>query len=78
MPVMPPGSEDIGYRAAGELLRMCSEEEITIAAEMENIGIDTQQYYRYRHGGTPSAPVLARMAEAGYDVMYILTGRRST
>ena len=74
-----PESESIGRRAAEAIAETAYRVEgISIAAEMENIGVCRQQFYGYEKGAAPDAVILARMAEAGYDVMYILTGRRST
>ena len=72
-----PESEAIGKRAWEQINYMCAQEGISLNAESENIGVNRQNLYKYRAGCAPSAQVLAGMVEAGYDVIYILTGRRS-
>ena len=44
---------------------------------MELLGVSRSQFYKWFHGSGITAQVLARMAEQGYDVMFILTGKRS-
>ena len=72
------GDSKIGRRAAEELLRIASEEDITLTEAYAEIETASSCFWRWQHGqSAPSAPTLARMARFGYDVLYILTGERS-
>lgn len=49
----------------------------SISAEMRRIDMTQCTYYKWKsYGGCPGAFPLSMMAENGYDVMYILTGKR--
>lgn len=49
-----------------------------IKAEMANIKMGYQCYHNWkRYTAAPGAFALSKMAANGYDVMYILTGKRT-
>ena len=64
----------IGYRAYEEVLRIFPR---TIDA-MRGLGIRRENLYAWGRGVCPSAKYLARLHKAGADVIWILTGEKST
>ena len=75
---MRTGKSEIGLRAADELLRIVGEEDISMTAAYKELNIPSSCFWRWQHGtNAPSADTLASMYLAGYDVIYILTGKRS-
>lgn len=66
----------IGYRAAA-LIREKTPPEKTPAYEMRRLGLDRKLLFQWEAGMCPSAYSLQAMAFCGYDVIYILTGRRT-
>ena len=68
-----PMAEDIGKRMYGELVRMFPT--LTVAAE--KMDCTYHAIWTWYTGTGPSAYFLARLAELGGDVMYVLTGRRA-
>lgn len=65
----------IGERAAAEIRRTASKNDITYSAELCRIGIGREQLYQWERGKcNPTGVILQRMALAGYNVMYILLG----
>jgi hypothetical protein len=70
----------IGWRAAEEV---CSHIEqhgpkYGIRNEMALLGANAKCFYAWEKGITnPSASMLQRMHHNGYDIMYIITGKRS-
>lgn len=68
--------KDIGTRAAKEIMnRVSSERSLTeVLEEIEMTRAHLCQWTNYHH--TPGGKVLRRIALAGYDIHYILTGER--
>lgn len=65
---------EIGYRAAEECIRLFrTQKEGNMA-----LGSSHNMIYDWSQGITPSAMFLARMHELGADVIWILTGKKST
>jgi len=79
MSYSPEVNVNIGHRAAQSIIRRAAENHTTLGAQMARLQISRQQYYQWTkraNAVAPSALVLARMADEGYDVLYILTGKR--
>lgn len=68
----------IGRRAALEIAcRISSADQMSVSAYFRQLGIDRKMFYRWwREEGSPSAKNLQLLALNGYDVHYILTGKR--
>lgn len=67
---------DIGRRAAEQIAQRAWAESTSIEAQVLCVGAFRQQFYQWTQGRcAPNAVILAKMADAGYDVIYILTGR---
>lgn len=67
----------IGKRTARAIREKCWEQNCTYTEEMERLRIESTSLMRYERGQTTSgAGLLQRMCLAGYDVVYILTGKR--
>lgn len=49
----------------------------SVTKEMHRIGLHRNKAYDWANGKVPGGRALQAMALAGYDVIYILTGRRS-
>lgn len=65
---------DMGVRAAELLLKG----DKLISVQLREMGLGHNLFNNWNNGEcAPSAYVLRTMALAGYDVMYILTGKRS-
>ena len=65
---------DMGLRAAELMLQR----DAGIQEQLEQMGLGKNLFnYWGNGGGAPSAMVLQKMEKAGYDVMYIITGRKS-
>jgi hypothetical protein len=65
---------DMGLRAAELMLQR----DAGIQEQLEQMGLGKNLFNHWGNGhGAPSAMVLQKMEKAGYDVMYILTGRKS-
>lgn len=65
---------DMGLRAAELMLQRNA----GIQEQLEQMDLGKNLFnYWGNGGGAPSAMVLQKMEKAGYDVMYILTGRKS-
>lgn len=65
----------MGYRAA----ELMDERGVSPKKECAALGLGKNMYYSWRDGiCAPSARSLRAMALRGYDVMYILTGNRSS
>ena len=65
---------DMGLRAAELMLQRNA----GIQEQLEQMDLGKNLFnYWGNGGGDPSAMVLQKMEKAGYDVMYILTGRKS-
>ena len=69
--------ETIGNRAAREITRRAFQNGIAPYKEAEKFGADSAKLSNWRSKFDPSAYYLKRMALAGYDVIYILTGERN-
>ena len=68
---------EIGLRAARAIREMVDKNDTTQTRELERLKIASTQLFQYDHLiADPGAAVLQRMANSGYDVLYILTGER--
>lgn len=68
---------EIGRRAAAEIRRVAHENGTSYADEMDFIQMHRSQLWQWEHDvADPVAKPLSRMALAGYDIHYILTGER--
>ena len=66
----------IGQRAAEEIRKRAFPKSHT--KEVEDLGIAQDCYRKWRQGRTnPDSWAMAKMAEAGYDILHILTGKPS-
>ena len=71
---MNPVCSEMGLRAAELMLAV----EKPVSDQLRDMGLGKNLFYGWSEGVcAPSARVLRAMALAGYDVMYILTGKRS-
>lgn len=69
---------EICNRVVKEVEAMATRNRTSIAREMARLRINPVSYYNWRRcTAAPGAFPLSVMAENGYDVLYILTGRRS-
>lgn len=58
-------------------MRRVYERDSSVKAEADYVGIPLNSYYHWCQGRyEPSAMYLSKLADAGYDIYYILTGRR--
>ena len=64
---------NIGRRAAEEVLKAIGN--CDTGAFCRSIGLSHKLLHPWQHGIAPSAVYLQRLALAGFDVNYILTGR---
>lgn len=64
----------IGVRAAREVFDRSGNK--GVCRIMRDLGICEHNYYKWRNGVAPSPDSLQRLALAGYDVEYILIGRK--
>jgi hypothetical protein len=75
-----PKTNPVYGKRAAELVRQAYQMDnggMTFNDWLEDQGLRYANYYLWWQGYTaPSVEVLARMAELGYDVMYVLTGKR--
>lgn len=68
----------IGKRAAKAIRARASLKNTFYGFELDRLQLTRQSLYQWEHGkGDPFADALARMANAGYDVVYILTGKEN-
>lgn len=65
------GDIEIGKRAA-ELVRAHG----SVAKEMRRVGLDKKLPWQWDQGLTPDGRSLQALAFCGYDIYYILTGRK--
>lgn len=71
-------AREIGKRAAEEIRRRASREDTYYVDQYAALGLAQSTLASWEcRGCAPRAVHLARMAEAGYDVIYILTGKRT-
>lgn len=69
---------EICNRVVKEVEAMATRNRTSIAMEMARLRINLVSYYNWRRRtAAPGAFPLSVMAENGYDVMYILTGKRT-
>lgn len=67
----------IGIRANEEIVAKCLAENRCFGDEIHRIGCTRSVFNRWGRGeSSPSATYLAEMVRLGYDVIYILTGKR--
>lgn len=65
---------EIGKRAAEEILKRGG----SVLDEMRELGLGRKSFYAWSSGECcPDARALQAMAQGGYDVVYILTGRKT-
>ena len=75
---MTTKNPEIAKRAAYALLEREAQTGITTRDQLEDMDLHRSTFHAWQQlGRTPSGDVLRRMALAGYDVLYILTGRRT-
>lgn len=68
----------IGQRTVKAIKARCKENGTTIQAELKKISSTRQNYNNWEEkGGNPSAYFLQQMVLAGYDVIWILTGKEN-
>ena len=73
----PTCDGSMGIRAAEELYREADRRKCKIGGLLRHYGITVYIFNLWKAGGaTPGGYYLARMHEAGCDVIYILTGQR--
>lgn len=71
-------NREICERAVASVDEMIEKNNSCIKAEMANIKMNYQTYFNWRrYTAAPGAYALSRMYALGYDVIWILTGRRS-
>ena len=70
--------ETIGNRAYKEIEKRAIQNGIKPSNEAEKILINSNVLSKWKLYGDPSAYYLQQMCLAGYDVIYILTGERSS
>lgn len=69
---------EIGKRAAEAIRKKANDNDTSYAVELRRICISREQLYQWEHGKCdPTGKMLQQMALAGYDVVWILTGRAS-
>ena len=65
----------IGQRASRLIDGRSWDTKLPVTTLMQNLGTSRQVYYNWRNAKEePSAGLLAKMALAGYDVLWVLTG----
>ena len=68
---------EVGKRCAEEFRKQAHIRDITYDAESRRTGVCRQSFIQYEHGiHEPTAKVLQKLAEADYDIYYILLGRK--
>lgn len=71
--------ETIGNRAYKEIKKRAEENGTSPSREAEKFGmLNNKLLSMWKKNGNPGAYYLQQMYYAGYDVIYILTGERST
>ena len=70
-------TETIGNRAVIAIKDRANKNGISLHQEAKKIGIDARSTTLWSQNGNPSAYYLQQMALAGYDVIWILTGKES-
>ena len=68
--------ETIGNRAYKEIKKRARENGVSAYKEAEKLGITSSQLSDWNTRFNPSSFYLAKMYYEGYDVIYILTGRK--
>lgn len=71
--VVPQSAQNTGERLRLERDRLGWSQQQAATA----VGIRREMWAKYEAGAEPGAKTLTAMAEAGVDVMYVLTGRRA-
>jgi hypothetical protein len=71
-------NRDICEQAVEEVDRKVQENKSCVAAELRRLSLGHSSYGNWRSwNACPGAFTLSRMVANGYDVMYILTGKRT-
>lgn len=65
---------EIGYRAFQAVKAQADRRGVSINREADRLGIHIQTVYKWRDGSAPSSAWLQLLHQAGYDVLWILTG----
>lgn len=69
--------EYISERVVCEIIRRTGNDRKKQKEELENLGASRRNYHNWKeHLNEPQSYFIAKMAKAGYDVYYILTGVR--
>lgn len=66
----------VGQRAAKEIWNRILQDNTDIKTEMQALCIGRKVFNAWEKGIAPSALSLCRMAARGYDITYIITGKR--
>ena len=69
--------ETIGERAYKEIKKRAKQNGVAISKEAETLGITSPRLSSWKDNTNPCAYHLQQMALAGYDVIYILTGKEN-
>lgn len=70
--------DGVGERAAYAIRQRCAQNGIRISAEKKKLDMNSCTLFHWEHGEhAPTSYFLRKMALAGYDVMWILTGEES-
>jgi len=68
---------EICRRAAAEVVRLAEKRKIPKSVMMRQMGLNRQLWYDWQHGdAAPGSDSLSRLAWAGANIDYILTGRQ--
>ncbi len=68
----------VGRRAAEYIRRTADDNDTSLEFELSCINLNRQTLWQWENDiAEPSGKALKRLAEAGYDVNFILTGRRT-
>lgn len=71
-------NREICERTVEEVERKAKENNSSVAAELRRLTMGRNAYSNWKSwNACPGSFALSKMAANGYDVMYILTGRRS-
>ncbi len=63
----------IGKRAAEEMLRI----NVPVRTQLRDMQLNHNCFYNWQNGACPDSRALQALCNYGFDVVYILTGRRT-